>query len=379
MLPSLARKSRRGTIPPLSLLTFFLFRTEVGQLLSSRRDAHTDKAWNYLRPYPKAKPYLLFDEIFEGAGVYELVVLDGLPTKSISNSDKPPKSFRTQDTFTTHPSIPDAWKFLGRIDDRVNLVTGEKVLPSPYEHRIRQSKLVRDCLVFGTGQAYPGLLIFCSDATTDMSPDDILDSLWPIIQDANMHAESFGHVPRGMVQIMPASTTYPCTDKGTIIRAACYKEFATVIANVYQRFDSQGSSSQIALEIPQLQDYLLKLVQEHLGIDVMDIEADLFSMGMDSLQAITLRAQILRELELGGNSPGQNLMFVYPSVAKLAIYLYSLRTGASTERKNDENIMRNLLAKYSDFKPFKAENRIPEKEVVVCNAPSYSVYIRYTY
>ncbi|KAE8552658.1 hypothetical protein TMatcc_007967 [Talaromyces marneffei ATCC 18224] len=209
--------------------------TEVGQLLSSRRDDKTAKAWNYLRPYPKAKPYLLFDEVAEETGIFELVVLDGLLTKSISNSNNPHDSFRSQDTFVKHPTISNAWKFVSRSDDRVNLVTGEKVLPVPFEHHIRQNELVQDCLVFGVGQAFPGLLIFASEASRGLSSDDILDLLWPTIQHANVRASDFSRGPREMVLIMPAGDKYPCTDKGTIVRAACYKQYEVVIENAYQK------------------------------------------------------------------------------------------------------------------------------------------------
>lgn len=51
----------------------------------------------------KGKTVSIFDEVAEGTGIFELVALDGLPTKSISNSNNPPNCFRLQDSFIKNP------------------------------------------------------------------------------------------------------------------------------------------------------------------------------------------------------------------------------------------------------------------------------------
>lgn len=335
----------------------------MGQLMTSQRDPETDKAWNFVRPLAKTKPYLFFDEIT--TGIYECVVLDGLPTKTTFNSDDPPNSFRTRDTFVKHPTMPDAWKYLGRLDDRVTLVNGEKVLPIPYEHRIRQSDLVQECLVFGVSRAFPGVLIFPSAHAGDKTSKELLDLLWPVIEDANSKAEKFGHVSREMVAIMPVGTEYPRTDKGTPIRAACYKHFEKEIEEAYQRFESPGNEDRLALDIPELQAYLLTLLAERVGIQGVTAETDFFAAGMDSLQAIMARAHIVRELDIGGKTLGQNVVFDYPSVQRLSGYIHSLRTGTELVEVSEEQVMKDLVAKYSTFDSFKPGNQVPDGEVVV--------------
>src|SRR4051794_8798126 len=119
------------------VLTQAPYRTEMGQSMLSSRSSE-DKAWNYLRPLPAVAKFLYFEP--QGPDTYECVVLDGLPSKVVSNSSNPPNSFRTKDLFSPHPTIPNAWKYLGRSDDRVTLVNGEKVLPLPFEHQVRQNE-----------------------------------------------------------------------------------------------------------------------------------------------------------------------------------------------------------------------------------------------
>jgi thioester reductase-like protein len=342
--------------------------------MTSQRDFTTDKAWNYVRPLAKSKPYLLFDEIT--TGIYEVVVRDGLSTKTMSNSDDPPNSFRTRDTFVKHPTLPDAWKYLGRLDDRVTLFNGEKVLPVPYEHAVRQSELVGECLVFGVGRAFPGLLVFPSRqaAETGKSADELLDLLWPVIREANERAEKFSRVSKEMVRVMPPGTEYPATDKGTVIRAACYARFQDVIEDVYQKFETpDNAEGRLALGIPELQEYLLKLLSERVGVSGLAADTDFFAAGMDSLQAITGRAHILRELDLGGKTAGQNVVFDYPSVDQLATYLHSLRTGLELHEQTEEEIMQELVAKYSTFPPFKGGDLVPDAEVVILTGATGSL------
>ncbi|KAI6778153.1 uncharacterized protein J7T54_007199 [Emericellopsis cladophorae] len=347
--------------------------TEMGQLMTSQRDSTQDKAWNYVRPLANTRPFLQFDLI--GEGIYELIVLDGLPSKVMSNCDDPPSSFRTRDTFMPHPSIPDAWKYLGRLDDRVTLMNGEKVLPVPFEHRVRQNELVQDCLVFGVGRAFPGLLIIPSEHAAGFDSADLSDKLWPDIQNANERTELFGRVSREMVKILPYGTEYPRTDKGTVIRAASYNHFATTIDNVYKGFESPGKADRLALEIPALEEYLAKLLSECVGVQGLSANTDFFAAGMDSLQAITARAHIMRELDLAGNVLGQNVAFEHPSITQLAAYLDSLRKGSPLESVTEEDIMRELVAKYSTFAQFKPGTQVPDGEVVVSATGSLGAHV----
>ena len=89
----------------------------------------------------------------------------------MTNSHDPPESFYSSDLFTKHESIPNAWKYLGRLDDRVTLIDGEKVLPLPIEGRIRQATLVKEAVVFGIERAIPGLLLFRAEAAKDISDE----------------------------------------------------------------------------------------------------------------------------------------------------------------------------------------------------------------
>jgi len=158
--------------------------------------------------------------ISPGGSTCECVVLDGHRGKSISNSDEPPNSFHTSDLFIAHPSIPKAWKFIGRSDDRVTLLNGEKVLPLPIEGRIVQDSLIKEAVVFGVDRPVPGLLLFRADTeeAANLSEEEFLDHVWPSIEDANKKTEAFSQIGRNMVVVVAHDKTFPETDKSTVKR-----------------------------------------------------------------------------------------------------------------------------------------------------------------
>ena len=347
----------------------------MGQLMTSFRPVE-DKAWNYVRPLPKVEPYLYMAP--RAQNTFECVVLDGLPSKVVSNCNDPPNSFKTSDLFSPHPTISNAWKYLGRLDDRVTLVNGEKVLPIPYEHQIREHELAREACVFGVGRALPGLIIVPSEKALGMSKKELHDSLSPVVQAANARVESFSQISPEMIEILDVGADYPCTDKGTMIRAAFYKNFENLINSIYLRFETPAagqSEGGLVLDLEQLKDYLFNIFENKLGFEGLNDSSDFFEAGVDSLQAITARGLMMRELDLGSKTLGQNVVFEYPNVPALAEHLYSLRTGEESNQTDEIEVMRRLIQKYSTFSRHVPGPDIPEGEVVVRLALLYQMLL----
>ncbi|TVY93810.1 Adenylate-forming reductase [Lachnellula willkommii] len=343
--------------------------TEMGQLMTSYRD-QDDKAWNFLRPLPSIARFLQMAP--QGDGSYECICLDGLPAKVTSNSSEPPNSFRTSDTFLPHPTIPNAWKYLGRIDDRVTLVNGEKVLPVPFEHQVRQNEYVREALIFGIGRAFPGILIVPSEKAIGMSKAEIFEKAWPSIVLANTKAEAFSQIQEEMVEILEPCADYPATDKGTMIRLASYRKFADVIDAVYDRFESGAvteSGDKLSLDFDELKAYLLRLFSTELRLTDLAESTDFFDAGVDSLQAIKARSFLKRELDLANSELDQNVVFEHPSVEKLAAHLFALRTGEELELEDEIHAMSQLIQKYSSFE----SHLQPRQEVIILTGTTGSL------
>ncbi|KAF2846669.1 acetyl-CoA synthetase-like protein [Plenodomus tracheiphilus IPT5] len=329
--------------------------TETSRLMTSARPAG-DLAWNYLRILPQVQPYVLMDEI--APNIYECVALDGLRSKSTINSDNPPRSFRTRDLFTPHPTRPGLWKYVSRLDDRFTLVNGEKVLPVPMEGRIRQEPTVKEAIVFGDGKTIPGVLIVKDERASHISDSQFLDHIWPAVVDANARAESFSQIPKELVVILPAGTIYPATDKGTFIRGLTYTQFKSEIETAYSKFETEEEGGTLVLERIELEAYLMQRFQEHTGVALESVESDFFAFGVDSLQCIKMLNIIKREIDLGGRQAelGQNILYETGNVHTLAIHLNGLRTGSADVARDQRQIMSDLIERYSSFDVFQPTN-----------------------
>jgi len=334
--------------------------TETGQLMTSFRPAG-DKAWNYLRIDAKLAPFVRFEP--QGGNLFELVILDGWPSKVATNRDD--GAYATKDLFEPHPSIVAAWKYGGRLDDTIVLMNGEKAIPIPMEMAVRHNALVKDTAVFGAGKATLGMMIIASDAASELTDNALVDKLWPIIEKENQDAPAYAQISREMVVVLPAGTAYPSTDKGTLIRQAFYKTFAKQIEELYQKLEASATGT-FVLNDAEMRSYLREQILNFVpGVDAQDIadETDLFSLGVDSLQSSRLRSKILQDIQLNGNKISQNIVFEQPSIAKLASALIAAREGAATVAANVEDDMASLISKYAQLpahvpKPFQSGHKI---------------------
>ncbi|KAK7408942.1 hypothetical protein QQX98_008886 [Neonectria punicea] len=322
--------------------------TEVGQLMTSFRPKG-DKAWNYVRENDKLAPFLKW---IPRGPLYECCVTDGWPAKVQSNQND--NSYRTKDLFEPHPTIPRAWKFICRIDDTIVLVNGEKFNPLAMEGSIRSNKKITEAVVFGAGRPYLGILIVPSQTWAGKSNKEILDAIWPVVESANQSADSFARIAKGMIRLLPQDCDYPRTDKGSVIRQAFCKKFQNEIDEEYDNGDINAADLK-QLDLPQLQAFVRDLLQRTLAPDKpVDDDTDFFLLGLDSLQAIQMRSEILKTVDIGGNKLGQNIVFEQPSIEKLSQFLLNLRIGQrGATMTTIEDEMRDLISKYQ-VKPQKA-------------------------
>ncbi|KAI5292949.1 hypothetical protein KEM52_005952, partial [Ascosphaera acerosa] len=269
---------------------------------------------------------------------YEAIYLPGHPALCAHNTNHPePGSWSSKDIFTPHPTIQDAWKYLGRIDDRVTLVNGEKVLPLPIEGRIRNEPPV------------PGLLVFRAPELNHLQDPELIETLWPAVEDANSRAEAFSQIAKDMIAVIPSSVDYPKTDKGSIIRKQVYRQFEREIDSLYQNVaksvtdgTSGNGAAQVSFtKVADLQAFLVSAAQTELGLTLAP-DADFFAAGVDSLKAIQLRRYIQDHVALAGTELPQNVVYDCGSVRRLAGYLIGLQRGEHLDHNDKAQDLRNM-------------------------------------
>ena len=328
--------------------------TEAGLSGDTIRREKDDDSWNYLRIYANIRKHIYMKAL--GGNLFECVYLKGHPALSTSNSDDPsPGSWHSADVFTPHPTIPDIWKYVTRIDDRVTLLNGEKVLPLPIEGRLREDELIREAVVVGVDKAVPGLLIFRAKEGDHLSEDDYINVIWPSIADVNLRAEAFSHISREMIALFPSGMDYPQTDKRSIIRSRVYRKFDREIEKMYADVE-QSHGRGLRLDTSALEEYLMTICRDKIGITLESIEVDFFAAGVDSLKQIQMRRLIQRDLELNGNQLSPNVVYDHGNVRRLARYLYAIRNGEQVRQNDDLMLMEQMIAEYSSFQAHNYSN-----------------------
>lgn len=318
-----------------------------------------------MRFFDSIQPYVWMKPINDS--LYECVYLAGHPALTTSNSGDPPGSFHSRDVFTPHPAISDRWKYVTRLDDRITLVNGEKVLPLPIEGCIKQHPLIQEAVVVGVGRAAPGLLVFRTEESKRLSDKEYLNTVWLSIEEANSRAEQFSQIARDMVSIMPLTTACPRTDKGSMIRAQVYQKFAKEIDMLYTGFED-SSDGILELDTSETESHLMKLCREELGLFLSSVDAEFFAEGVDSLKAMHLRRLILRDFNLDGcESIGQDIVFESGNIARLAAQINDLQNGKKTTVVSEISMMPKLVDKYSTFHKHIPGPKSPsDKKTVVC-------------
>ncbi|KAK4916127.1 hypothetical protein LTR66_017038, partial [Elasticomyces elasticus] len=335
--------------------------TETGQLMTSFRP-HDDKAWNYVRVHTALEPYVRFEA--RGGNLHELIVLEGWPSKVATNRDD--DSYATKDLFEPHPSIDGAWKYGGRLDDTIVLMNGEKAIPMALEMTVRRKGLVKDVVVAGTGKSSLIMLVIASQVAQDLGREDVIAGIWPSIDAENKNSPSYAQISRDSIVVLPSSTIYTQTDKGTLIRAAFYKQFSSVIGDIYTKLEVTSSGTMV-LDEADLKVWLRAQISDLSGLDMIDItdETDLFSLGMDSLQSSRLRSVLLKRLQLNRHPLPQNVVFEQPSITKLARKTIMIRDGAQEQAIAVEDEMSTLIEKYSTFTPHQPRKRQTSTQTVI--------------
>lgn len=309
-----------------------------------------DKAWNYVRETDKLSPFL--EWIPRGPDLFECAVKEGWPAKIASN--QPDGSYRTKDLFSPHPTIPGAWKYIARSDDTIVLVNGEKFNPVQLEGDVRSDKGVAEAVVFGAGRPCVGILIVPAAGLAHLTADEAREAVWPVVERAQQKtAEAYARITKEMVCILPADCPCPRTDKGSVIRAAFYKAFAAEIDAAYDAADA-GSGDVKTRSPSELREFLREALALVTGKKAGEGEAgddtDFFVMGLDSLQALQLRSQILRSVDLGGKSLGQNVVFDFPSIKKLCAHLLEVAGGHQAAKRDAVEVeMRQLIEELGNF------------------------------
>ena len=336
--------------------------TETGQLMNSFRPQSEILEWDWLRPLENAVPFFRWELYDEEKNVFELVIEEGWPAKVATNRDD--GAYATSDLWERHPEWPrvNRWRYFARMDDTVVLVNGEKANPVLFEQAACENPSVQEAIVFGNERESLGMFVIPADSAEDA--DEVREDMWPAIERANMVMPAHAQLERSMVKVLGPQDVQriPRTDKGNIIRAAFYRDFASLVDAAYEEHIS--SAEKVILEREELLSFLRSEINASLSGDRLsrlDDDTDLFSLGIDSLQASRIRSAVLkRGIDTGETTIGESFVFEFPSITAMADELIRMQQGGpTTARLSVEDRMQALIDKYTSGFDSRRETRNP--------------------
>ncbi|KAF8601152.1 acetyl-CoA synthetase-like protein [Ceratobasidium sp. AG-I] len=310
--------------------------------------------WAYMRLSDRVEAR--FQPRYDTEGSYELMFLAGQTHEPflINLETENEQAYRTKDLVVPHPSKPNLWKIVGRLDDQIVLISGEKLNPSAMESEIIRCPIVQYAAIFGHERNQTGVLIeLTEDVTVGLQTREgcanLIAQVWPYIERANQTSSSDFHLARNAIIFADPVRLLPRTSKGTVLRKLVLKSYEKKIAEMYAALKPEASVRMEAKEpkawtnVQEVQTWLKKCVEEMLERQV-DPEGNWFQLGMDRNALDASGAAQTREAAAKLN---YQTIFTNPTVSRLTGFLVRMCTSKPTSPSSDIlHSIRSMIQKY---------------------------------
>ncbi|KAJ3715279.1 hypothetical protein DFJ43DRAFT_1007325 [Lentinula guzmanii] len=332
--------------------------TEFG-VVSELRIDHTE-TWQYFEFRDRTN----IRWVPQGDGTFEAQFLTS-NTHHVAVENLPDiPGYATSDLFEPHPTIPNLWKIVGRIDDVIIHSNGEKTVPAPIESIISASPLINGAVMFGRQRDQAGILLepsptYSIDVKNEAEVSRFRNLIWPAIEEANLVAPSFSRLYKEMILVTDPEKPLPRVGKGTIAKKAALALYEQEINELYDAVDSNSGGDSIepptSWTSPDLEPWFIGQISDILSAETPSVTADLFELGLDSLTSTILRLRLVGALRKSGfgalaSAITQNMIYNYPTIAQLTNAIVNLVTNPNNQtrkEKTHEALMEEMISKYS--------------------------------
>lgn len=182
--------------------------------------------WKYIIPHPAAG----LEFRHQPDDTYEAFIVRNSDDKLVQPVFKlfpQLQEYPVGDMFSPHPSKPGLWKYNGRTDDMMVLLSGAKANPIAMEAHVSSHPGVRNVLMAGTHRRYAGLLIEPINQPLSIGETmELIDGLWPIVQEANQLYRTEFRVSKSRIQFTNPQKPMARTGKSTVQRRATMELYA---------------------------------------------------------------------------------------------------------------------------------------------------------
>ena len=267
------------------------------------------------------------------------------------------KEFSTGDIYLQHPNQPTLWKFCGRTDDVIVLSNAEKFNPVDYESVVLSHPAVRSALVGGQGKPQTCILLEPKVAIQDeQSRSALLNEIWPTIETANRQSPSYARVMKDFVLFTDSETGVNRAEKGTVQRSPTLDLYLEEIIKLYQKPALPNVVPETlvkaeAIQYRDLRDTLIRIISSCTWLSgQLTPTTDLFDVGLDSLQAVSLSKQInayLMQVEPHVHPVTPRMIYECSTIENLESHLQA--TAFSSPERQEEANERKMQSIFNDW------------------------------
>ena len=327
--------------------------TELGALPSLEVDL---KDWAYIHPSINAGVKFRHSSGDE----YEMVVVRDERLKGMQPTFEilpDLQEYSTSDLFSKHPTKPDHWLYHGRSDDVIVFLNGEKTNPVLMERLVESHPDVRSALVVGQNRLEAALLIEPSQPSklSVNGRAEMIEVLWPVVEEANRKSPAYARVSKSHILFTSPEKAMARAGKGTVQRRFTLENYSAEIDALYADAETMNDRNcPVKVDPLNMKQSVHQIVAFTMGLEDLEVDNDLFSRGMDSLQVMQTARYLKSGLQDAGmkiGDLGPSTIYTNPTITKLtsAVESFDHQTQSSEESAEKARIddMKGLLEKYS--------------------------------
>jgi hypothetical protein len=298
---------------------------------------------------PIRKPFVRIETLPNSQNPNEKILIhlpnDPFLAENVSNS--PDGCYTVGDILLEDPPNSGEYLVLGRQDDTLVHINGEKTNPIPMENIIRRESIVKQVAIIGHNQFCTAVLIQLNiEEASKYDFNEIEDIIWKIVQQANEEAPSHSRIVKQLIKILPMNQILPVTEKGNLMRQKVNQQYSTLINTIYDKFFNQqyekNQNKESKLTKEKLEEFFFEKLKLF-GINNNDYSKSIFDFGVNSLQIVELRNLISTQIcEIP-----KNFLYEYSSIDQIVEQLIKYQNFQSIQ--NDQfyyQLTEQIIDKY---------------------------------
>ncbi|THH28219.1 hypothetical protein EUX98_g5965 [Antrodiella citrinella] len=278
--------------------------------------------------------------------------------------------YATKDLFIQHPSNPELWRIVGRIDDVIVLGSAEKIVPLAQENYLQSLPFISGAIMFGRGRIQPGVLLepkpdYAFDPKDTEALAKFRNQVWPYVVEANKLGPQFARVFKEMILATSPDKPLSRAAKGTTQRRAVYNQYAQEIDDLYNTVEESSDAHGVSAPHSWSPEAVLDWLTDHATSvnegKTPSTTQDLFEQGFDSLSATYLRNRIIGAfrsspdpfIAAAASSIPADIVFANPTLQWLASVVANLADPSAVwnSSKTHAEEVEDMVATYTKDLP----------------------------